>query len=119
LGQPGLIQYNENNINCNVTNQLTSSSTTQSYSFWVLPLDISISSLFILFFLDQKKMWNRMNFQEEAVQVMNSDFKDLSEVASRLANHAIKFAGIGWGGSFFGFFAAVAAMYVAFNSFQH
>jgi len=57
-----------------------------------------------------------MNFQQEAVQIMNSDFKDLSEAASKLANHAIKFAGIGWGGSFFGFFAAVAAMYVVFNS---
>lgn len=57
-------------------------------------------------------MWNKMNFQQEAVQVMNSDFKDLSEAASRLANHAIKFAGIGWGGSFFGFFAAVAAIYL-------
>ncbi|AES89055.2 cold acclimation protein WCOR413 [Medicago truncatula] len=58
-------------------------------------------------------MWNRMNFQEEAVQIMNSDFKDLSEAASKLANHAIKLAGVGgFGASFFGFFAAVAAIYL-------
>ncbi|KAG4988443.1 hypothetical protein JHK82_030783 [Glycine max] len=43
-------------------------------------------------------MWKRRGFEEEAVQLINSDFRDLS------------LAGIGFGASFFGFFAAIAAM---------
>lgn len=44
-------------------------------------------------------MWKRRGFEEEAVQLINSDFRDLS------------LAGIGFGASFFGFFAAIAAMW--------
>ncbi|KHN06161.1 hypothetical protein glysoja_031603 [Glycine soja] len=45
-------------------------------------------------------MWKRRGFEEEAVQLINSDFRDLS------------LAGIGFGASFFGFFAAIAAIYL-------
>lgn len=53
-----------------------------------------------------------MNFQDEAAQLINSDFRDLGEAAHKLANHVLKLGGLGFGASFFGFFAAVAAMYV-------
>jgi hypothetical protein len=58
-------------------------------------------------------MWKGMDFQQESAQLLNADFKDLSEAANRLAAHVIKVASVGgFGASFFGFFAAVAAMYV-------
>lgn len=54
-----------------------------------------------------------MNFQQESAQLLNSDFKDLSEAANKLAAHVIKVASVGgFGASFFGFFAAVAAIYL-------
>lgn len=54
-----------------------------------------------------------MDFQQESAQLLNSDFKDLSEAANRLAAHVIKVASVGgFGASFFGFFAAVAAIYL-------
>jgi hypothetical protein len=60
-------------------------------------------------------MWKGMDFQQESAQLLNADFKDLSEAANRLAAHVIKVASVGgFGASFFGFFAAVAAMYVPF-----
>ncbi|PNX89256.1 cold-regulated protein [Trifolium pratense] len=56
-------------------------------------------------------MWKRMDFQQETAQLLNSDFKDLSDAANKLATHVIKVASVGgFGASFFGFFAAVAAM---------
>nr|KYP66031.1 hypothetical protein KK1_012309 [Cajanus cajan] len=57
-------------------------------------------------------MWKRMDFQEEAIQLINSDFRDLSLAANRLAHHAIKLGGMGFGASFFGFIAAIAAIYL-------
>jgi hypothetical protein len=58
-------------------------------------------------------MWKGMDFQQESAQLLNSDFKDLSEAANRLAAHVIKVASVGgFGASFFGFFAAVAAIYL-------
>ncbi|KAK2381955.1 hypothetical protein P8452_37750 [Trifolium repens] len=58
-------------------------------------------------------MWNRMEFQQESAQLLNSDFKDLSDAANKLAAHVIKVASVGgFGASFFGFFAAVAAIYL-------
>ncbi|KAK2435619.1 hypothetical protein P8452_32394 [Trifolium repens] len=58
-------------------------------------------------------MWKGMNFQQESAQLLNADFKDLSEAANRLAAHVIKVASVGgFGASFFGFFAAVAAIYL-------
>ncbi|KAH1141635.1 hypothetical protein GLYMA_12G047500v4 [Glycine max] len=57
-------------------------------------------------------MWKRTGFEEEAVQLINSDFRDLSLAANRLAHHAIKLGGIGFGASFFGLFAAIAAIYL-------
>lgn len=54
-----------------------------------------------------------MNFQQESAQLLNSDFKDLSDAANKLAAHVIKVASVGgFGASFFGFFAAVAAIYL-------
>jgi len=56
-----------------------------------------------------------MGFEEEAVvQLINSDFRDLSVAANQLANHVVKLGGIGFGASFFGLIAAIAAMYVLF-----
>jgi hypothetical protein len=58
-------------------------------------------------------MWKGMDFQQESAQLLNADFKDLSEAANRLAAHVIKVASVGgFGASFFGFFAAVAAIYL-------
>ncbi|XP_045822844.1 cold-regulated 413 plasma membrane protein 1 isoform X1 [Trifolium pratense] len=58
-------------------------------------------------------MWKRMDFQQETAQLLNSDFKDLSDAANKLATHVIKVASVGgFGASFFGFFAAVAAIYL-------
>ncbi|WVZ01933.1 hypothetical protein V8G54_022739 [Vigna mungo] len=52
-----------------------------------------------------------MGFEEEAVvQLINSDFRDLSVAANQLANHVVKLGGIGFGASFFGLIAAIAAM---------
>lgn len=57
-----------------------------------------------------------MGFEEEAVvQLINSDFRDLSVAANQLANHVVKLGGIGFGASFFGLIAAIAAMYVLFS----
>jgi hypothetical protein len=54
-----------------------------------------------------------MEFQQESAQLLNSDFKDLSDAANKLAAHVIKVASVGgFGASFFGFFAAVAAIYL-------
>jgi len=57
-------------------------------------------------------MWKKMNFQDEATQLINSDFRDLGEAAHKLANHMLTLGGLGFGASFFGFFAAVAAIYL-------
>ncbi|XP_027356390.1 cold-regulated 413 plasma membrane protein 2-like [Abrus precatorius] len=58
-------------------------------------------------------MWKKMNFQEQdAVQLINSDFRDLSLAANKLAQHAIKLGGLGFGASFFGLIAAIAAVYL-------
>lgn len=53
-----------------------------------------------------------MEFQEEAVQLINSDFRDLSLAANQLANHLVQLGRFGFGASFFGFFAAIAAIYL-------
>ncbi|OIW08692.1 hypothetical protein TanjilG_03368 [Lupinus angustifolius] len=57
-------------------------------------------------------MWKRMDFQEEFVQLMNSDLKELSVAANKLAQHAIQLGGRGFGVSFFGLIAAIAAIYL-------
>ena len=57
-----------------------------------------------------------MGFEEEAVvQLINSDFRDLSLAANQLGNHLVKLGGIGFGASFFGLIAAIAAMYLLFS----
>ncbi|KAL9296460.1 hypothetical protein ACSQ67_022356 [Phaseolus vulgaris] len=58
-------------------------------------------------------MWKKMGFEEEAVvQLINSDFRDLSLAANQLGNHLVKLGGIGFGASFFGLIAAIAAIYL-------
>ncbi|CAL0304212.1 unnamed protein product [Lupinus luteus] len=57
-------------------------------------------------------MWKSLDFQEEAVQLMNSDLKELSVAANKLAHHAIQLGGKGFGVSFFGLIAAIAAIYL-------
>ncbi|KAK7264345.1 hypothetical protein RJT34_31952 [Clitoria ternatea] len=60
-----------------------------------------------------EKMWKRMNFEEEAViELINSDFKELGVAANKLAQHAIKLGRFGFAASFFGVFAAIAAIYL-------
>jgi hypothetical protein len=54
-----------------------------------------------------------VNFGEaEAVDLINSDFRDLGLAANRLAEHALKLGGLGFGATFFGVIAAVAAIYL-------
>ena len=60
-----------------------------------------------------------MDFQEDAVQLINSDLRELSLAAQRLADHAIKLGGLGFGASFFGLIAAIAAMYVFFLLYSY
>ncbi|RDX94128.1 Cold-regulated 413 plasma membrane protein 2 [Mucuna pruriens] len=57
-------------------------------------------------------MWKRMDIEEDAIQLINSDFRELSVAANRLAHHALKLGGLGFGASFFGLFAAIAAIYL-------
>ncbi|XP_057456345.1 cold-regulated 413 plasma membrane protein 1 [Lotus japonicus] len=59
-------------------------------------------------------MWKGMNFREaEAADLINSDFRDLSLAATKLANHAVNLGvGFGFGASFFGLIAAIAAIYL-------
>ncbi|KAE9616539.1 hypothetical protein Lal_00034500 [Lupinus albus] len=57
-------------------------------------------------------MWKRVDFQEEAAQLLNSDLRELSVAANKLAQHAIQLGGKGFGVSFFGLFAAIAAIYL-------
>lgn len=59
-------------------------------------------------------MWKRMDFQEEAAQLISSDLREISVAANKLAQHAIKLGGLGIGVSIFGLIAAIAAMYVLF-----
>jgi len=54
-----------------------------------------------------------VNFGEEAeVDLINSDFRDLGLAANSLAEHALKLGGLGFGATFFGVIAAVAAIYL-------
>ncbi|CAJ1933415.1 unnamed protein product [Sphenostylis stenocarpa] len=58
-------------------------------------------------------MLKKMGLEEEAiVQLINSDFRDLSIAANQLAHHAIKLGGVGFAASFFGVIAAIAAIYL-------
>ncbi|KAE9620420.1 hypothetical protein Lal_00019122 [Lupinus albus] len=57
-------------------------------------------------------MWKRMYFEEEATQLINSDLRELSVAANKVAQHAIKLGGLGSGVSFFGLIAAIAAIYL-------
>ena len=54
-----------------------------------------------------------MSFQEDAAaQLISSDLKELGLAANKLAEHAIKLGGLGFGATFFGLIAAIAAMCV-------
>ncbi|KAJ4836050.1 hypothetical protein Tsubulata_008949 [Turnera subulata] len=54
--------------------------------------------------------WRRQ--QELASDLFASDFKDLTNAAKKLANHAVKLGGLGFGTSFLEWLAAVAAIYL-------
>lgn len=45
-----------------------------------------------------------------ASEVLSSDFKELGQVAKKLANHAFKLGGLGFGTSFLAWVASFAAM---------
>ncbi|MED6197888.1 hypothetical protein PIB30_061106 [Stylosanthes scabra] len=54
-----------------------------------------------------------MAFQDEAAaQLLSSDLNELSLAAHKLAHHALKLGGIGFGASLFGLIAAIAAIYL-------
>ncbi|XP_054786406.1 cold-regulated 413 plasma membrane protein 1 [Prosopis cineraria] len=50
--------------------------------------------------------------QDEALQLINSDFQDLSRAARNLAHHAIKLGGLGFGTSFLQWVASISAIYL-------
>ncbi|KAI9127757.1 hypothetical protein K1719_000750 [Acacia pycnantha] len=54
----------------------------------------------------------RTDSQDDAVQLLNSDFHDLSRAASNLARHAIKLGGLGFGTSFLQWVASFSAIYL-------
>ncbi|WOH13814.1 hypothetical protein DCAR_0933325 [Daucus carota subsp. sativus] len=47
-----------------------------------------------------------------ASEVLSSDFKELGEVAKKLANHAVTLGGLGFGTSFLAWVASFAAIYL-------
>lgn len=51
-----------------------------------------------------------MKTDNMASEVLGSDFKELGEAAKKLANHAIKLGGLGFGTSFLAWIASFAAM---------
>lgn len=58
--------------------------------------------------------------QDDAIQLINSDFQDLSRAATNLARHAVKLGSLGFGTSFLQWVASVSAMYdlsLSFSSF--
>ncbi|KAJ7945995.1 Cold regulated membrane protein [Quillaja saponaria] len=54
----------------------------------------------------------RTDRQQDLTQLINSDFKDLGLAAKKLASHAIKLGGLGFGTAFLEWVAAFAAIYL-------
>ncbi|XP_057996465.1 cold-regulated 413 plasma membrane protein 2 isoform X2 [Hevea brasiliensis] len=59
-----------------------------------------------------KKSYLAMRTDQETSDSIVSDIKDLSEAAKKLANHAIKLGGLGFGTSFLEWLASFAAIYL-------
>ncbi|OAY25467.1 cold-regulated 413 plasma membrane protein 2 [Manihot esculenta] len=59
-----------------------------------------------------KKSYLAMRTEQETSDVIVSDIKDLSKAAKKLANHAIKLVGLGFGTSFLEWLASFAAIYL-------
>ncbi|KAF2305862.1 hypothetical protein GH714_008488 [Hevea brasiliensis] len=57
-----------------------------------------------------KKSYLAMRTDQETSDSIVSDIKDLSEAAKKLANHAIKLGGLGFGTSFLEWLASFAAI---------
>ncbi|KAJ8747585.1 hypothetical protein K2173_014541 [Erythroxylum novogranatense] len=59
-----------------------------------------------------KKSYLEMRSDQEALNLISSDWKDFTFAARKLANHAIKLGGLGFGTTFLQWVAAVAAIYL-------
>lgn len=53
-----------------------------------------------------------MKTDQPNYDILNSDFNELKAVAKRLANHAVKLGGFGFGTTFLQWLAAIAAIYL-------
>lgn len=62
-----------------------------------------------------KKSYLAMRTEQETSDLIVSDIKDLSKAAKKLANHAIKLVGLGFGTSFLEWLASFAAMYASLS----
>lgn len=62
-----------------------------------------------------KKSYLAMRTEQEPSDLIVSDIKDLSKAAKKLANHAIKLVGLGFGTSFLEWLASFAAMYASLS----
>lgn len=59
----------------------------------------------------------RTDYEDEAIQLINSDLRDLARAAANLANHAVRLGGLGFGTAFFQWLASISAMYEPSNYF--
>ena len=64
-----------------------------------------------------KKSYLAMRTEQEASDLISSDFKELVFAAKKLANHAIKLGSLGFGTSFLEWIASFAAMYATLYLF--
>ncbi|KAJ8747631.1 hypothetical protein K2173_012807 [Erythroxylum novogranatense] len=60
----------------------------------------------------RKKSYLEMRGDQEAFDLISSDWKDFTFAAKKLANHAIKLGGLGFGTAFLQWVAAVVAIYL-------
>ncbi|KAK1402621.1 cold-regulated 413 plasma membrane protein 2 [Heracleum sosnowskyi] len=60
----------------------------------------------------RQRSYIAMKTDTMASEVLSSDFKELGQVAKKLANHAIKLGGFGFGTSFLAWVASFAAIYL-------
>uniref|UniRef100_A0A2P2PQL6 Uncharacterized protein n=1 Tax=Rhizophora mucronata TaxID=61149 RepID=A0A2P2PQL6_RHIMU len=57
-----------------------------------------------------KKTYLAMRRDEEAMDLISSDLRDLTVAAKKLANHAISLGGLGFGTAFLGWVASLSAV---------
>ena len=60
-----------------------------------------------------KKSYSVMRDRQDTSDLIASDFKELSFAAKKLANHAIRLGGLGFGTTFLEWIASFAAMYAS------